>query len=132
MSRLGIAIFGSVVAVSALAQDGVSKMTKDELMSFLPGTKVTQITEAGSERHWTNEPNGTLMATSNNKLYGSQSSAQVYAHPGTWIVNGEGKYCLDIDWKSVHEKWCSFILKDADGTYYLNRVDPKRKIEFAK
>jgi len=132
MSKLAFAVLGSVVAISALAQDGAVKMTRDELVSLLPGTKVTHITKAGSERHWTNEPDGSLYATSNNKLYGSAMGMQTAGQAGTWKVSDEGKYCIDIDWKKVSEKWCSYVLKGEGDIYYLNKVDEKNKIVFAK
>jgi len=132
MSKLAIAVLGSFLSVSVLAQDSATKMTKDELLSFLPGAKVTHISSSGSERRWTNEPDGTLFATTNNKQYGNNIGTNVASQAGTWAVNSEGKYCIDIDWKRVHEKWCASVLKSPDGTYYLGAVDDKRKIEFAK
>jgi hypothetical protein len=132
MSKLVFAVLGSVVAISAFAQDGAVKMTREELLSFLPGTKVTHFSAAGSERHWTNGPDGTLYATTNNKMLGNGTGSAVVGHSGTWKVNDEGKYCFDVDWKSLAEKWCSTILKGEGETYYLGKVDEKRKIVFAK
>ena len=132
MSKLAIAVLGSIVAISALAQDGAAKMTREELLSFLPGAKVTHISQAGSERYWTNEPDGSLFANSNNKVFGSAMGTQTAGQAGTWKVSDDGKYCIDIDWKKVSEKWCSYVLKGEGDTYYLNKVDEKRKIVFAK
>lgn len=132
MSKLAFAVLGSIVAVSALAQDGAVRMTREELLSFLPGTKVTHINSGGSERHWTNSPDGTLYATTNNKIFGSGTGSRVSGQGGTWKVNDEGKYCFDVDWKTVHETWCASILKGEGDTYYLGKVDEKRKIVFAK
>ena len=131
MSKLIVALLVSVVAQSAFAQDRARKMTRDELLSFLPETKVTHISQAGSERHWTNKTDGTLFANTNNKLYGNNMGTQIASHEGTWTVNDGGKYCIDIDWKRVHEKWCAYILKSQDG-YFLNTADDKHKIEFLK
>jgi hypothetical protein len=133
MSKLALfAILGSVAAINALAQDDAVKMTRDELVSLLPGTKVTHITKAGSERHWTNKADGSLYATSNNKMYGSALGTQATGQAGTWKVSDEGKYCIDIDWKKVSEKWCAYVLKGDGDLYYLNKVDEKNKIVFAK
>ena len=107
-------------------------MTREELLAFLPGAKVAHVSSAGSERHWTNGADGKFVASSTNKLYGNALGTNIATHEGTWSVNDAGKYCIDIDWKRVHEKWCSFILKSAGGAYYLNTVDAKHKIEFAK
>ncbi|UCV18088.1 DUF995 domain-containing protein [Ferribacterium limneticum] len=132
MSKLAFAVLGSIVAISAFAQDGAVKMTRDELLSFLPGTKVTHVSQAGSERHWTNEPDGSLYANSNNKTYGSATGSQTAGQAGKWKVSDEGKYCIDIDWKKVSEKWCFHVLKGEGDIYYLHRVAEKNKIIFAK
>ena len=132
MSKLIVALLVSVVAANTFAQDGATKMTRDELLSFLPGAKVTHLSQAGSERHWTNKADGTLFANTNNKLYGNNIGTQTSSHAGIWAVNDEGKYCIDIDWKRVHEKWCANILKSQDGSYFLNTADDKHKIEFVK
>jgi len=132
MSKLLFAVLGSLVSISALAQDAAVKMGREELLSFLPGTKVTHVNSAGSERHWTNEPDGTLYANTNNKTFGNGTGSVVSGQAGTWKISDEGKYCIDIDWKRVNEKWCSYILKGQGDTYYLNKVDESRKIIFVK
>ncbi|MFZ2268045.1 MAG: hypothetical protein WAV95_10775 [Azonexus sp.] len=132
MAKLVFAVLGSLVAVSAFAQDGAVKMSREELLSFLPGTKVTHISQAGSERHWTNEPDGSLYANSTNKLYGSALGTQTTGQAGTWNVSDDGKYCIDIDWKRVSEKWCAAILKGEGDIYYLGKVGEKSRIIFAR
>lgn len=132
MSKLAFAVLGGAVALSALAQESAVKMSREELQAFLPGTKVTHVNSGGSERHWTNEPDGTLYATTNNKAIVSPTGSLVTGQAGTWKVSDDGKYCIDIDWKKVSEKWCSTILKGQGDTYYLSKVDESRKIIFAK
>ena len=130
MSKLLVALLASLVAITIFADEGNRTLTREELLEFLPGTKVTHYSPAGSERHWINQADGTLFATSNNKLYGNAIGTQGGSHGGTWMINNEGKYCIDIDWKRVHEKWCATVLKSQDGGYYLNSVDDKHKIVF--
>ena len=132
MSKLAFAVLGSLFAISAFAQDGAVKMTRDELLSFLPGTKVTHFSSGGSERHWTNEPDGNLYATTNNKTYGSATGSRTTGQAGKWKVSDEGKYCVEIDWKRASEDWCASVLKGEGDTYYLNKADDKHKIVFAK
>ena len=131
MLKIALVAVGFVVSVTALAEDGAVKMSKEELLSFLPGVKVTQIASSGSERHWTNEPGGKIYMNTNNKLYGSAMGTQTASHEGTWSVNDEGKYCIDVDWKRIRENWCANVLKAQDN-YYLNVADEKHKIVFAK
>jgi hypothetical protein len=107
-------------------------MTKEELLAFLPGTKVTHTSKAGSLRRWTNEPDGKFIASSDNKKYGSAVGNQGVSRPGTWKVDDEGKYCIEIDWKRWTESWCAYVLKGAEGAYYLNVADDSHRIEFSK
>ena len=76
-------------------------------------------------------PDGSFVASSDSKQY---AGAMGYAATGSgkWSINGDGKYCVEIDWKRLDEKWCAFIVKGAYGGYYLNSVDPARKIEFTR
>lgn len=130
MYRVVALFFACSVATGVFAQAEGTRMSREELLSFLPGAKVKHFSQGGSERRWTNEPDGTLFANSNNKTFGNVAGTQTASHAGTWRVNDEGKYCIEIDWKRIHEQWCAFIVKGADGGYYLNSVDEKRKIEF--
>lgn len=122
----------SLIAMSALAEGGAVKMTREDLLAFLPGSKVTHVNSGGTERRWTNDPNGTLYATTNNKIFGSGTGSRVSGQARTWKDNEEGKYCFDVDWSTVHETWCASILKGEGDTYYLGKVDEKRKFVFAK
>lgn len=117
---------------SAQAQDTVRRMSRDELQAFLPGTKVTHLNKGGSERHWVNNPDGTLYANTNNKIFGSPTGTQSAGSAGKWEINELGQYCIHIDWKRVDEKWCSYIGKGDDGSYYLGTSEERRKIEFAR
>jgi hypothetical protein len=108
-------------------------MTREELLSFLPGTKTTHVVaSSGSLRYWTNEPDGKFVASSSNKKYGSALGTQSAKASGTWRVSDEGEYCIDIDWKRLQEKWCAYVLKGPANTYYLNVADANHQIEFAK
>lgn len=134
MSKLVVAVLASLITTSVVAQNNAVKMTKEELLSFLPGTKVTHVaSSSGSLRNWTNEPDGKFVASTNNKKFGSAMGTTAgSAGQGSWKVNDEGKYCVDIAWKRVQESWCASVLKGADGVYYLGVADDSHKIEFAK
>lgn len=131
-----IGVVGFVMlAANAVAQDAGTRMSREDLLAFLPGTKVSHVSPStGSQRAWTNEPDGHFVASSDTKGYmGNALGTQHATARGTWSVNDQGKYCVEIDWPKVNaEKWCSSILKTADGGYYLGVVAPKSKIEFIK
>lgn len=130
--RLVTLLFFVLLSATAGAQDA-ERLTREQLLEFLPGTKVVHVAKSsGSTSSWTNEADGKLYASSDNRLYGSLAGDKKTSSPGTWSVNEEGKYCVSIGWKRAPEDWCASILRSADGNHYLNAVDPSRKIEFTK
>ncbi|MFO1404369.1 MAG: DUF995 domain-containing protein [Azonexus sp.] len=132
MNRSFPIALGMMLSTVAFAGEGV-RLTREELFEFLPGAKVVHVAKStGSTRRWTNDPDGKLVAHSNNKMYGSIAGNKAASAPGTWSVSDDGKYCIAIEWGRVAENWCAAIVKDEAGAYYLNSVDPERKIEFTK
>ncbi len=122
----------SILALAGVqAQESGTKVSGDELRTLVTGANVTHLNRYGSLRRWTNDPDGTFVASTSNQKHGGALSASKTAS-GKWSINSDGKYCIQIDWKAEDEKWCAFILKGADGGYYLNSVDPARKIEFTR
>lgn len=117
---------------ACFAQEDGTRLSRDELLAFLPNAEVTSFSKAGSVWRWKNGPDGKFVASTDNKKYGGPLGGSSSSAVGTWEVNEQGKYCIRIDWKRETEDWCAYIVKDADGGYYLNRVDPTRKIEFRK
>ena len=132
MRRILLAVMPVAVACAAVADEAGSRMTGEALQSLLPGATVTHVSKSGSQRRWRNEADGSLMATTDNKKYGSAMGSHSATSPGTWSINGDGQYCVRIDWKREEEKWCAYIVRAADGGYYLNAVDPTRRIDIAK
>ncbi len=127
-----ILVFLALLAPLAAAQDGAVKVAGEELAALLSGAKVTHVSRYGSIRYWTNQPDGSLVASTDNKNYGGATGTKGSSARGTWSINGDGKYCVQIDWRREAENWCAAIVKAADGAYYLNSVDPAKKIEFSR
>ncbi len=132
MRRLLPIVFCVLPFTTAYAQEEGVKLSKEELQALLPNTEVMHVSKAGSVRRWKNEPDGAFVASTTNAKYGSVLGTQGGSARGTWRINDEGKYCVQIDWKREAEDWCAWLVKAADGSYYLNRVDPARKIELTK
>ena len=122
-----------LVLGGAQADETATKITGDELRNLVTGANVVHYNKVGSTRRWTDDPDGTFVASSNAKgtVGGVGNSASANGH-GKWSINSDDKYCVQIDWKHLDEKWCAFIVKAADGSYYLNSVDSGRKIEFSR
>jgi len=57
---VGVAV---VASFQAGADEVATKVTGDELRTLVTGAKVHHVTSFGSERRWTNEPDGTLVAS---------------------------------------------------------------------
>ena len=132
MRKIVCFVLPAIASFAAVADEAGTRLSGDELKTLVTGAAVAHVSKAGSQRRWRNEPDGNFMATSNNKKYGSALGQQTAASPGTWSINDEGKYCVRIDWKREEEKWCAYIVRAADGGYYLNSVQPGREIEFSK
>lgn len=132
MRKLVVAVVVLVAASPVLADGAAAKMSKEELLAFLPGTEVVYTTRAGSLHRWNNAPDGKFVASTDNRKYGGATGLHGGTAPGTWRVDDDGKYCVQIDWSRELEKWCAYIIKADDGAYYLNSVDPARRIGFTK
>ena len=131
MRKIVWLLLAAVASFAAGAGEDGTRFSGEGLKALVTGATVDHVAKTGSQRRWVNNEDGTFMATSNNKKYGSAMGQQSSTRPGTWSINDEGKYCVEIDWKRELEKWCAFIVKGTDGGYYLNS-DPTRKIEFSK
>ncbi len=127
-----LAACGALASTGLHADDAPARLSRDELAAFLPGTEVTHVSRAGSLRRWKNEADGTFVASSDNKKYGSATGASYASASGTWRVSDEGRYCIQIDWRKEAESWCSYIVKGPDGSFYLGTVDDARRIEFKR
>ncbi|MGB0129505.1 MAG: DUF995 domain-containing protein [Rhodocyclaceae bacterium] len=139
MMKISITLFAAaLLSASVFAQEAdkpadtqaqATKLSKDELQSFIPGTKVHHVIQSGSSRTWTNEPDGKFVASTDSKKY-SMTGAGSTGH-GSWRISDDGKYCIEIDWKRDSEKWCSFVWRTEKG-YALGADGPKKPIEFSK
>ena len=132
MRKIVWLLLPAVASFAAFADEAGTRLSGEELKTLVTGATVEHVAKTGSQRRWKNDEDGSFMATSNNKKSGNALGQHSTTSPGTWSIDSEGKYCVQIDWKREPEKWCAFIIKGSDGGYYLNSVDPSRKIEFSK
>lgn len=113
------------------------KLSKDDLASLLPGTKAVYVIKAGSTHRWTNEPDGKFVASTDGKTVSMAATGRYSGTAkGTWRISDDGKYCVNIDWKTATEDWCQFVFRAEDGSYYMassgNPEAERRKIELSK
>ncbi|VVE28504.1 hypothetical protein PAQ31011_03539 [Pandoraea aquatica] len=95
------------------------QLSVDDLRSLMPGAHVTNVIQNGSTRKWVNESGGSLNATSDNKgnIGSGGRSVQVAHATGTWSVNDNGAYCVNMEWRALTENWCRFMFKVGDKYY---------------
>ena len=97
------------------AGNGVA-LSAEELQQLLPGAKVVSHVPNGSTRVWKNEPNGTLVATTDMRGKSSTGSTRPHSGEGSWRIENNA-YCITIQWQMNQEQWCRRIYK-LDGKYY--------------
>lgn len=132
---LAFGIAAMVASSAASQEDPGVRLSGAELASFLPGTKAVYVIKAGSIHRWTNEPNGKFVASTDAKTVSMTGRSGGTAR-GSWHISDEGRYCVNIDWRTATEDWCRFVYRTNDGGYYMTGSDDpaaeRRKIEFSK
>ncbi|WP_087686703.1 DUF995 domain-containing protein [Pandoraea sp. PE-S2R-1] len=105
--------------LSDIKQANGQQLSVDDLRSLMPGAHITNLLNNGSTRKWVNETDGSLNATTDNKGgIGSTTRTVQTAHAtGTWSVNDNGSYCVNLEWRSLTENWCRFMFKVGDKYY---------------
>jgi hypothetical protein len=135
------AIFLAIISAvslsdATLAEEAGVRLSKEELTSFLPGTKAVYVIKGGSTHSWTNEPEGKFVASTDAKTLNLTGMGSSYTARGTWRVSDDGKYCISIEWRRYPESWCRFVYRAPGGGYYMTETDDpsaeKRKIELTR
>jgi hypothetical protein len=109
------------VVLGDLDSLNAQKLTKEQLDELMPGAKISRkIPTTGSTNYWTNDPDGTLIASTDNKsgIGSSIMNRGGATAPGKWNVTPDGRYCLHIEWKGVpNEDSCRFVFKTSEGYF---------------
>jgi Protein of unknown function (DUF995) len=121
------------VTYAEVKAKNATRLSAGDLKRLMPGAKVVSRSNAGSTRHWQNRPDGTLVASSDNK--GSDGRARPTAGNGTWRVSDKGAYCVTIKWNMASEAWCRYIVKAGDKLYAFAKLESSAQaseLEFSK
>ncbi len=92
------------------------KQTKEDVEKLVVGANVYN-RGLQSERWWDNAPDGKVKGA---RGAGSFSHNRSFTGDGTWQVNEQGQYCVDLVWGSTNktpEKWCRFLFKVGDDYF---------------
>jgi hypothetical protein len=134
-------VFFSALALSFLASaditnyadvksNGGVQLSTTELKDLLPGAKVVSRTQAGSTRTWTNKPDGTLTASTDGRGFAGGKNNYATAE-GTWKINDNGRWCVNIKWPVSADEWCRVMFKVGNKYYSVGRLeDSAQTMEF--
>jgi Protein of unknown function (DUF995) len=112
---------------------GAVKLSAQELRGIAEGAKASTISASNFSQQWENESGGKLTASSRNL---SSNNPRLGYGSGTWRIEDDGRYCVEIAWARSSEKWCRHIFRSG-GKLYLSAgsASPDGKayeIEFRK
>lgn len=125
-----ILLCGLMVATPGAAQEKLTlgdlkannaqQLSRSDLQSLVPEASVISTAGTNSTRRWTNEKGGTFVASSTNA--GAIGAGKSVSGRGTWSINDEGRYCVEIDWPRTNEKWCRAIFQKGDAYYGVSSL----------
>lgn len=99
---------------------GAKLLTAEEVKQVVSGASVEFKLVNGSTRRWTNEPDGSFIASRVTDSAGKRNTAR-----GMWSVNEDGAYCLTFDWGASETDSSCRLLYRIDEHYVAYRVGAK-------
>lgn len=125
---LALALPAFALPVAAIAADPATlaevqaadgkRLSRDEVLALVTGSRAESTGRTGSDRQLDHGKDGRMTGRS----YGANQRSGGTAAEGTWRVNDNGAYCVDLNWKgatvNVDEKWCGGLWK-VGGAYYV-------------
>jgi hypothetical protein len=111
-----------------LAKQAV-KLTKEDVEKLVTGANVYN-RGTQTERWWDNLPEGKIRSA---RGAGSFSHNRSFTGDGTWQVNDQGQYCVDLLWGNSRnpEKWCRFLFKVGSDYYGASSAENPESAAFA-
>lgn len=105
------------------------KLAKEDVEKLVVGANVYN-RGLQSERWWDNTPEGKVKGA---RGAGSFQHNRSFTGEGTWLVNDQGQYCVDLLWGSskTPEKWCRFLFKVGDDYYGASSAENPDAAAFA-
>lgn len=101
------------------------QLSRDELLTLMPGARMVRINDKGNSHRWTNEPGGDMVVSSDNRSDGRASTARAH-----WHIDDQGRYCLSVQWKrGAEDDSCRYVLKAGGDYFAVESMDaPTRKL----
>jgi hypothetical protein len=115
LSAAGLAQADVLSLAEIKARNGVL-LSAEELQQVIPGAKVVNQAPNGSTRSWTNNPNGSLVASSDSRGVSSTGSTRPHSAEGSWRIENAA-YCVKMQWPIAAEQWCRRMYRVGDKYY---------------
>jgi hypothetical protein len=97
------------------ARNGVL-LSAEEVQQVIPGAKVVNHAPNGDTRVWTNNLDGTLVASTDARGGSNLGGMRLRSAEGSWHIQN-GAYCVTMQWLHVTERWCRHIYRIGDKYY---------------
>jgi len=101
------------------ARNGVL-LSAEDLQKVVPGAKVVNHAPNGDTRVWTNNLNGTLVASTDARGGSNSGGARLRSAAGSWRID-HGAYCVNMQWLRTEERWCRYMYR-IGNKYYGVRI----------
>ena len=124
LSLASPAAMAQMVNLAEVQKMGAVKLSAEQLRGAAEGARVSYRAENRWLLQWKNEPGGKLSASANPPAGSSPDVRQIYAK-GTWNIQDDGQYCIEITRLRATEKWCRFIYKAGSKFYSTVETDGK-------
>src|SRR5215510_4120612 len=118
LAAMGITTLAHAEALSLdeiKASNGVL-LSAEDLQKLIPDAKVVSRAPNGSTRSWTNNSNGSLVASTDSRGRSSTGSTRPHSGEGSWRIENAA-YCVTIDWPLSKEQWCRRMYRVGDKYY---------------
>jgi len=124
ISALGLCsgVAAQITTYAGVKANGGVQLTAAELNDLLPNAKVISRTQQGSTRTWQNKLNGTLSASTDGRGFAGGRNNYASAE-GTWKVNENGRWCVNIKWPAAADDWCRVMFKVGNKYYGVGRLE---------
>jgi Protein of unknown function (DUF995) len=118
------AAMAQMVSLDTLKTKGAVKLTAEQLRASAEGARVNYVAQNRWNLSWKNEAGGKLSA-SGNPPAGAPPEERGRYGKGTWSIQDDGQYCVEIARPKAPEKWCRFIYKAGNKFYSTVETDGK-------
>jgi len=118
------AAMAQMVSLDTLKTKGAVKLSAQDLRGAAEGARVSYRAENRWTLQWKNEAGGKLSASGTPPAGSPPEERGRYAK-GTWSIQDDGQYCVEIARPKAPEKWCRFIYKAGSKFYSTVETDGK-------